>query len=237
MAGGLLVRVGIDQGFKDCANAPYDPKSREFLYVPIHERPEMKHKYRIRRTYDEIENCAPFEKLGYRSIKKLIDNKHVMHLDPDFEHLTYGDQGQRAKQIVSADPEFLAFYASFRATRNEPLCYGLIGIMYVDEIVDAMDVSKSRWDENAHTRRKPVQGEIIVRAMRKVSGRFTKVLPIGEYRDRAYRVTHDILDEWGGLSVKNGYLQRSARLPRFQVPERFKRWLDAQNVTLMRDNN
>ena len=51
----------------------------------------------------------------------------------------------------------------------------------------------------------------------------------------AYNVL--LLDKWGGLSVKNGYLQRSANPPLFCQPERFFNWLQQQNVQLMQTNN
>jgi hypothetical protein len=42
---------------------------------------------------------------------------------------------------------------------------------------------------------------------------------------------------WGGLSVKDGYLQRSARLPKFKDAGRFYRWLLAQGIPLIQRNN
>jgi hypothetical protein len=50
-------------------------------------------------------------------------------------------------------------------------------------------------------------------------------------------VKRDILDEWGGLSVKDGYIQRSARLPRLLDAPRFLRWLERQDVNLIAVNN
>jgi type I restriction enzyme M protein len=79
--------------------------------------------------------------------------------------------------------------------------------------------------------------DLIVRARPDVSGRLERCLPIGDYREKAYRVRPDILEEWGGLSVKNGYLQRSARLPRFLDPERFQRWFKSKNAVLLQRNN
>jgi hypothetical protein len=64
-----------------------------------------------------------------------------------------------------------------------------------------------------------------------------RCLPIGEWRDRAYRVRRALIDEWGGLSVKDGYLQRSARLPRMIDPTRFQRWLESQKPILFQANN
>jgi hypothetical protein len=92
---------------------------------------------------------------------------------------------------------------------------------------------------NAHSRRILPAGadDLIVRGRPGSSGRLERCLPIGEWRDRAYRGRHDVLEAWGGLSVKNGYLQRSARLPRFIEPIRFQRWLESKNPILLQTNN
>jgi hypothetical protein len=77
---------------------------------------------------------------------------------------------------------------------------------------------------------------MIVRARRGVSGRLKRCIPIGEYRDRAYRVRRDLLSAWGGLDVKNGYVQRSARLPEFRDAALFYRWFLAQEPQLVASN-
>lgn len=160
-----------------------------------------------------------------------------MHLDPDFEMLTYGDQGRRAMQIRNlSEGDLLAFYASLRDTMTGTLVYALIGVFVIDEIVSARDVSKSRWGENAHTRRFPAPTDVVVRAKRRGSGRLRHCIPIGEYRDRAYRVTKGLLRTWGGLSVNDGYLQWSARSPAFLNPQSFYQWL-TQTGRLIQINN
>jgi len=70
-----------------------------------------------------------------------------------------------------------------------------------------------------------------------VSGRLERCIPIGDYRERAYRVRPTLLTAWGGLSVNNGYLQRSARLPEFSQADRFYDWFLAQKVALLPRNN
>jgi hypothetical protein len=64
-----------------------------------------------------------------------------------------------------------------------------------------------------------------------------RCLPIGEYRNGAYRVRASLLEDWGGLNVKDGYLQRSARLPRFLDTPKFLRWLKDQKADLLQANN
>jgi hypothetical protein len=164
-----------------------------------------------------------------------------MHLDPDFDHLTYGDQGERAKQLCILNRgDMIIFYSALADVRDRPrLVYAIIGLFVVDEIISATDVSASARDTNAHSRRILSEGaeDLIVRARPRVSGRLERCLPIGEWRDRAYRVRRDVLEAWGGLSVKGGYLQRSARLPQFLEPEQFRRWFESQEPTLLQANN
>jgi hypothetical protein len=165
-----------------------------------------------------------------------------MHLDPDFSHLTYGDQGERAKQINTklGAGDLLVFYAGMRDVKPAAqLVYALIGLFVVEEIVSAVTVPAARRHENAHTRRvlATAANDIVVRARRGVSGRLERCIPIGDYRERAYRVWPKLLTAWGGLNVKNGYLQRSARLPEFLEPQIFLNWFRAKKPRLISANN
>lgn len=164
-----------------------------------------------------------------------------MHLDPDFSHLSYGDQCERAKQLRKLVPgDVIAFYSGLAdVRRGQQLVYAMIGLFVVDTIVLATSVSASARDTNAHSRRilTETAQDLIVYARPKVSGRLERCFPIGEWRDGAYRVRQDVLDAWGGLSVKDGYLQRSARLPWFLAPERFRRWFELQRPILTETNN
>jgi len=165
-----------------------------------------------------------------------------MHLDPDFECLTYGDEGGRrgAGMVNMSDGDFLAFYGGLRPVHhcNHRLIYALMGIYIVKEVVPVGSVPSERWYENAHVRKAKLgQTDIVVRAKAKVSGRFDRCIPIGEWRKRAYRVRQDILKAWGGLSVKDGFIQRSARPPELKKPRQFMDWLQEQGVRLIQRNN
>ena len=111
------------------------------------------------------------------------------------------------------------------------LVYAIIGFFLVDEVVP-----RTRWAENAHTRREPGGDEVIVRARPGKSGRLSRCIPVGEYRDRSYRVRKDLLDAWGGITVKDGYIQRSGRLPSFRDPGRFLAWWEKQEIHLEQRN-
>jgi hypothetical protein len=118
------------------------------------------------------------------------------------------------------------------------LMYALIGLFVAEEVVEAIRVPKELWHENAHTRKRKIGvPDIIVRAKRGKSGRLERAIPIGEWREGAYRVTNKLLADWGGLDVKNGFIQRSVSPPSFLNPERFYKWFLNQKVPLLERNN
>jgi hypothetical protein len=206
----------------------------EFAYITI---PETKpQRDGLSRHYDEFIPVA--KRFGEQLPRKLLGTP--THLDPDFDQLTYGDQGQRGKRISrSTAGDLLAFFAALRPVDGpaRPLIYALIGLYVVEEIVPAQSVPESRWAENAHTRQVPGEGNIVVRAKLGVSGRLRRCIPIGEFRERAYRVRNDLLDAWGGVDIKDGFIQLSAQLPAFHDAAKFHRWFQAQKPELVAENN
>ncbi|HXP60385.1 MAG TPA: hypothetical protein VN829_07840 [Dongiaceae bacterium] len=230
---GLLVRVGIDSS-DGRWNAPVRESSGEFAYVTITETKRLRPG--LARNYDEL--APAVARFGLPLPERLLGQP--THLDPDFAHLTYGDQGQRGRSISKLQRgDVLAFFAGLRPVDNPAgaLVYALIGLYVIQGIATARSVPAKRWHENAHTRREPGPGDIVVRARPRVSGRLKRCIPIGEYRDRAYRVRRDLLSAWGGLHVKDGYVQRSARLPEFRDALRFYHWFLARKPELVASNN
>jgi hypothetical protein len=241
----LLVRVGADQseggGY---FNGPVDSRTREFAYIPIPESATIRSG--MAKPYSSLSHSLkPFE---VSLPNTLADG--IMHLDPDFGQLTYGDQGQRARQIqdkLSTD-DLIVFYAGLLDIRpSSRLVYAIIGLYVIDEIVAATSVPSLKWDENAHTRRVLASGanDIVVRARPGVSGRLERCLPIGSFRaptaqpDKrpSYRVEPSMLSTWGGLSIADGFLQRSARLPQFIEAARFYAWFLNQKPSFITGNN
>ena len=101
----------------------------------------------------------------------------------------------------------------------------------VDKIGFAGEVDEDHWDENAHTRKMDINPfDVIVHAKPEFSGRLERAISIGEWRNNAYRVRNDLLDIWGGLSVKDGYITRSIVPPRFLNPEKFHAWFKDQRI-------
>lgn len=232
----LLLRVGIDStdgGWQ----APVRAETGEFAYVPItegrHDKPTRRG---FGRRFDEF--ASPVSRFGVELPSRLLGAP--AHLDPDFDHLTYGDQGSRARRIRElARGDLLVFFVALRPVQppQRHLVYAIIGLYVIEEIVDAVDVPRSRWRENAHTRRVPTHDDIVIRAQPNVSGRLKRCIPIGEFRERAYRVRRDLLREWGGLDVRNGWLQRSANPPALNDAARFLRWFRRQRPKLVAQNN
>lgn len=232
---GLLVRVGIDQAYGGW-NAPVDPNTLDFAYIPIPDGAQHPH---LSTPYSSVVGAlAPFS--GAQIPQKLMGS--AMHLDPDFQHLTYGDNGaRRGKGVAGLERgDFIAFFSSLKPTSpsEHNLLYALIGFYRVHEVAWASAVPASRWAENAHTRRiKHSSTDIIVRADRASSGRLRRCIPVGKWRDRSYRVRTELLERWGHLSCRDGFIQRSAVPPRFLEPTRFLNWFEEQSPELIQANN
>jgi hypothetical protein len=243
----ILVRVAVDQSY-GCWNAPVDPKSRRFVYVPIPEKDGTPFLSGLAYGYDRImpalsEFCQRFSLDLHNQLEfpKPLEMKY-MHLDPDFEHLTYGDRGDRRGAGISemTEGDLLVFYSGLRPIHpvKDKLIYALVGLYVVRDVVPARSIPHDLRHQNAHTRKRKIgEPDIVARAKPGISGRLEQCIPIGEWRDRAYRVRRDILKAWGGLSVKDGFIQRSAVPPTFHDAKRFYGWFRRQSVELVNRNN
>jgi len=236
---GLLVRVAADQtNIGGKYNGPVDSNTKTFAYVAIRESKRIR-SGQYKKLYQLVNGSV--SKFGQSLPKRLVDEP--MHLDPDFEHLTYGDENQRGKQITDhvEEGDLIVFYAGLQDIYNHrPLVYAIIGLYVIDEIVENISqIPEPRWNENAHTRLIPSDNsnDIVVRAKPDCSGRLQSCIPIGGYRKNAYRVRRDLLKAWGGISSNDGYIQRSARLPKLKDPEKFYDWFLRQNPVFLKRNN
>lgn len=229
----LLVRVGADQSpTGGHFNGPVDVSTHRFVYVGIPETRPVLRGYE--HPYGSAELTARLARMGVRLPDALHDRN--MHLDPDFEHCTYGDHEWRAAQFACLQrDDIIVFYAGLRAAGQHDLVYALVGQLAVDRHVLAGEIKDPFL--NVHAQRSPVvPDDVIVVGSRAGSGRYERCIPIGEFRERAYRVRRELLREWGGLSVRNGFLQRSGGFPRFLQPGKFLAWLAAQDAHLIRRN-
>src|SRR5262249_24905866 len=116
----LLVRIGIDQAYGGW-NAPVDAEGR-FVYVPIPEKRGTTSHPGLERRYPEllpalqqfcaVPHCDLPSGLGFP--RNLL--RRPMHLDPDFDCLTYGDVGARrgARMVGMGEGDLLVFYGGLR---------------------------------------------------------------------------------------------------------------------------
>lgn len=230
----LLARVGADSTVDGGGwNAPVDSRTGLFAYVPIPESQDLR--TGTERPYSLFEEAVsargaalPLCLLGRNA-----------HLDPDFEQLTYGHPKARARRIRELERgDLLVFYSGLQdIARKRPLVYALIGLLVVDEITEAGTVATGRYDENAHTRRQPVDPTDIIVRGRPGSGRLQRCISFGEHRAGGYRVLAPILDAWGGISTKDGFVGRAPWLIAIGDAQRFIKWFRAHEPTLLNRNN
>ena len=132
----LLVRVGIDLSKKSGGwNAPVNPDTGKFAYVPIIEdesKGKKKIRYGYETSYDQFKDVC--QNLDVELPKKLYGE--CAHLDPDFEYLTYGDERNKGAQLKNlGEGDILAFWAGLSLPKARPreLIYALIGLYVVAE--------------------------------------------------------------------------------------------------------
>lgn len=242
---GYLIRIAVDQAYGGW-NGPVDPVTNEFVYVPIPEsrpmRAELATPYAaVSPALDDFAARHPAARRSAMTLPPELATKN-MHLDPDFDQLTYGDSGTRRGRGLTSlcVGDIVVFYGGLRpvAECRHRLVYALLGLYRVAQVVRAGELDEPEWRANAHTRCQAIEpSDVIVRAAADASGRLSRCIPIGEFRDRAYRVERHILSEWGGLSCRDGYLQRSAVLPTILNPDKFLTWFERQSPVLVRANN
>lgn len=242
---GYLIRIGIDSKYGRW-NAPVDPDSGSFVYVPIPERHQFIDGLETRYSdfIPDLEEFANDHSLDLHYDLRFpseLANANA-HLDPDFRYLTYGDTGlARGSDIASLDEgDFIAFYSGLRPIKKtrDNLVYALTGFYLIDKVLWTAEIPDDRLHENAHTRKLDISDtDFIVKGKAVVSGRLSKCIPIGEYRNGAYRVKRKLIREWGGLSVKDGFIQRSIVPPSLLNPGKFYTWFNEQDPFLIEANN
>jgi len=252
----VLVRVGIDLSKKSGEwVAPIDPGTGKFAYVPILEDEGKKNGIKTkpirdgegcRITYEQFRK--PCENVGGTLKPELLREGIYAHLDPDFEYITYGDEGNKAKRLRNlklSDGDLLVFYSALRPINdNRPghLCYAIIGFYeLLKEGKDAIVIPREQWKINAHSRREPKKDDDIVFFGKKGnSGRLSKCIDIGEYHpDKGtYWTKKALCPKWGEpdpIFLLRGYL------PILKDPERFYDWFREERsehgIQLCKRNN
>ena len=169
--------------------------------------------------------------------------QHAMHLDPDFEMLTYGDDGARrgAGMARMSEGDLLVFYGGLRPVHpcEHRLIYALLGLYVVEEVAAGGErAGGTLARERACSQDDAVERtDIVVRAKPELSGRFDRCIPIGEWRERRLPRPQGRLKSWGGLSVRDGLHPAERRATAIHQPARFLEWLEDQAVQISLGNN
>ena len=148
----VLIRIGIDHSY-DHWNAPANPETGEFVYVPIPESGKAFHPECERRYNEFVPALKQFsERYGLDldhdlcfPRKNLLNN--AIHLDPDFEYLTYGDDGGYRGSVLRtlSKGDLLVFYAGMRSINpKDKLIYGIIGVLVADHWCEIDQVEKKQ---------------------------------------------------------------------------------------------
>jgi hypothetical protein len=240
---GLLVKVGIDQTYGGWT-APCRSNGA-FCYIPLKPRVPEAFEDRFQTTFDEFENIVEGFAPGAGNSFPAHLRGAPCHLDPDFRFLSYGESGQRARRMLEhfkgSEDNFIAFYASFMPVGQfqGPLIYALIGLYRFPQVNLARELPEHRREQNAHTRLAGYQqsDDIVIFADPKTSGRLRLLIPIGEWRNFAYRIRRSLLKEWGEISAHDGHIQGDTYLPHFAKPEKFLQWFHSRKPELVAQNN
>lgn len=233
----LFVRVGADQTPGGGRwNGPIDSDTNAFVYVPIPETKPLREG--LGTPYAALSPAL----LAFGVTLPTHLTGCYMHLDPDFQFSTYGDRGSKGVQLSSRlrAADLLVFYSGLRSvTQGSRLVYAIIGVLSVKSVIGAVQRPAALWHANAHTRRDLTANsdDVVVVGDPSKSGRLQRAIPIGEFRAGSYRVTQSLLAAWGGISAKNGFLQRSAVFPHASDPVKFLQWWEEQAPKLLNINN
>ena len=250
---GLLVRVGIDQTYGRW-NAPCR-EDGSFCYIPMRPLEQENFDKGFETTYDKFEQDYQLFAGQESKFPNRLQQK-TCHLDPDYRFTTYGDAGKmgnlatwrRTKRIKDffdgSSDNFIVFYASFKPMggNQKELVYAIMGFYHFQKVYSANQVPFDRRDENAHTRLADYQlgtnESIVIFADKNKSGRLKYLINIGEKcKNKQYYVQEKLLNEWGGISSKKGWIQRCVHPPHFCKPEKFLEWFYAQEPEFIHENN
>ncbi|ODS39199.1 hypothetical protein BEH94_03240 [Candidatus Altiarchaeales archaeon WOR_SM1_SCG] len=241
---GLLLRVGIDNGFGGCLAPIY--KDGSFEYIPIHAIEPTTEK-EVYATMEGIKNKKGIKNKIVDFVPEKIKYSHP-HYDPEFTTFTYGDPTEpKRNQLAKLDTgDLLIFYAGLMhyvkpkdgkkwyKAKNRKLKSRLfiIGYFEVEKVYDFNEIPMSEWktifkkvSENAHAKTYFRLEELKIEYSNKkliiVKGResdesklFTKAIPLGDGSNKLC----------GGLERIFGYPKTKS------LTRAICRWIDKDHI-------
>lgn len=199
MKTGLLVRVAIDSTAGNW-NAPCSSDGR-FCYVPQGSSKHLSEDHNYSEYQPFVHHLTKSAAMLRKTCCWPSKLPKLGHFDPNFKYCTYGDGGssQRGRRIVNVlhEGDFIVFYAGLRDMDTGNLTYSIIGFYLIERIAKVRDISKADWHRNPHTdrdaptdlpRRRPDDVVVFGNTKDGQTGRLYKHIPIGSYREGAWRV-------------------------------------------------
>ena len=228
----MLLRVGIDKG-TDGALAPIF-KNGSFEYIPLSEK---NLKTSEKKTFDNTRGLNG-RYLSHYLPKKIIDRK--LHLDPEFNTFTYGDQTVKRNYLLKLkEGDLLVFYAGLTPYKNQVHKEGLyiIGYFDVEMVVDFNDLSSSEkmyncsiYRNNSHIKSKTIKNLVIIKGQDKSSKLLNKAVLISKKKlNKIGRGYHAVSPEMEDLLGISGSIQRSIP-PRFVTGSKLENLLHLLNL-------
>jgi len=213
----MLLRVGIDKG-TDGALAPifFDGS---FEYIPLSEKNVNTHE---EKTFNNTRGLDG-KYFSYYLPEKIKNRK--LHMDPEFETFTYGDQTAKRNYLLKLEKnDLLVFYAGltpYNNTAHEEALY-IIGYFHVEEVVDFKGLSPSEmrykcriYQNNSHIKSEGLDELVIVHGRQETSRILEKALLISKKKlNKIGRGYHAVSPEMENLLGISGSIQRS-------IPPRF----------------
>lgn len=221
----MLLRVGIDKSSDGVLSPIFSDGS--FEYIPLSEKDENSIE---KRTYKEIVGRKGYQLSYYLPEKVAI---REVHLDPEFNAFTYGDEGRKAVYLRNLMPgDLLVFYAGLRPYENDRYSEALyiIGYFVIMDIIDFKDKHKpdnkysiknirQKYPSNSHPKRSDVRDMVLVVGDPEESKILDKAIIISQKKvnkiGRTYHAVSPQIEELLGIK---GSIQRSIP-PRFVVDE------------------
>lgn len=228
----MLLRVGIDKG-TDGALAPIFSNG-SFEYIPLSEKNS---KTIEKRTFETTlgNKGIPFSKYLPKKIKK-----RKLHLDPEFETFTYGDQTIKRNYLLKLEKnDYLVFYAGLTPFENnvyEEALY-IIGYLEVEEVIDFDKLTPNEqmrsiqiYKNNSHIKSQGFEKLVIVKGYVKTSKLLDKAVLLSDRKlNKIGRNYHAVSPEMENLLGISGSIQRSIP-PRFITENNFENLKNLLNI-------
>jgi hypothetical protein len=219
----MILRVGIDKG-TDGVLAPIFCDGK-FEYIPLSEKALTNEKKTFKNTKGLYGNH-----LSHYLPEKIADRK--LHMDPEFETFTYGDQTRKRNYLLKLDKnDYLVFYAGLTPYNNdytEDALY-LIGYFKVKAVYDFNKIKESerivlskKLLNNSHIKSSSYKDLVIVKGYDDSSKLIENAILLSSKKlnkiGRNYHAVSSEMEEILGIS---GSIQRSIP-PRFVTGQHFK---------------